>query len=331
MAVGGINIDGTTNKISGLADGDVSATSTDAVNGSQLFATNQNVAQNTADIATNTANIATNTANIAKGIKFGDGSTSNQYALGDTLNVVGDSNVTSTTTATGVQLGLAPVLNVGTANPVTIDGNAGTVGGLTNTTFDPANITTGQAATEDQLAQVNATALASKTTVVEGDNIDVTEVVNADGSREYTIATAKDVTFDSVAVGGINIDGTTNKISGLADGDVSATSTDAVNGSQLYDTHQAIANMGDQFHNRIGDVEQKAHAGIASAMAMENAPYVPGKYTYAAGVAYSGGESAVGLTLRKTADNGRWSLTGGVAVATEGDPSVRLGISGIIK
>ena len=112
---------------------------------------------------------------------------------------------------------------------------------------------------------------------------------------------------------------------------MSATSTDAVNGSQLYDTHQAIANMGDQFHNRIGDVEQKAHAGIASAMAMENAPYVPGKYTYAAGVAYSGGESAVGLTLRKTADNGRWSLTGGVAVATEGDPSVRLGISGIIK
>ncbi|WP_151760674.1 hypothetical protein, partial [Acinetobacter junii] len=44
--------------------GDVSATSTDAVNGSQLFTTNQKVDQNTTNIATNTANIATNTSDI---------------------------------------------------------------------------------------------------------------------------------------------------------------------------------------------------------------------------------------------------------------------------
>ncbi len=36
------------------------------------------------------------------------------------------------------------------------------------------------------------------------------------------------------------------------------------------------------------------------------------------------------VTLRKTADNGRWSLTGGVAAASQGDPSVRIGISGVI-
>ncbi len=34
--------------------------------------------------------------------------------------------------------------------------------------------------------------------------------------------------------------------------------------------------------------------------------------------------------LRKTADNGRWSLTGGVAAGSSGDPSVRVGISGVI-
>ena len=45
--------------------GDVSANSTDAINGSQLYTTNQNVAQNSKDIATNTSNIATNTSNIA--------------------------------------------------------------------------------------------------------------------------------------------------------------------------------------------------------------------------------------------------------------------------
>ncbi|MFN0297939.1 YadA-like family protein, partial [Acinetobacter albensis] len=83
-------------------------------------------------------------------------------------------------------------------------------------------------------------------------------------------------------------------------------------------------------NDRIDDVEKKANAGIAAALALESAPYIPGKYTYSAGAAYHGGENAVGVTLRKTADNGRWSLTGGVAAASQGDPSVRIGISGVI-
>ena len=83
-------------------------------------------------------------------------------------------------------------------------------------------------------------------------------------------------------------------------------------------------------NQRIDDVEKRANAGIAAAMALENAPYIPGKYTYAVGAAYHGGENAIGLTLRKTADNGRWSITGGVAAASQGDPSVRIGISGVI-
>ena len=83
-------------------------------------------------------------------------------------------------------------------------------------------------------------------------------------------------------------------------------------------------------NQRIDDVEKRANAGIAAAMALEAAPYVPGKYTYAAGASYHGGENAIGVTLRKTADNGRWSLTGGIAAASEGDPSVRIGISGVI-
>ncbi|MDC4739672.1 trimeric autotransporter adhesin Ata [Acinetobacter baumannii] len=98
-----------------------------------------------------------------------------------------------------------------------------------------------------------------------------------------------------------------------------------------------ITNLGDQLqqvfydtNKRIDDVEKKANAGIAAAMALENAPFVAGKYTYAVGAAYHGGENAVGVTLRKTADNGRWSLTGGVAAASQGDPSVRIGISGVI-
>ncbi|ENX25886.1 hypothetical protein F891_03097, partial [Acinetobacter sp. CIP 101966] len=83
-------------------------------------------------------------------------------------------------------------------------------------------------------------------------------------------------------------------------------------------------------NQRIDDVEKRANAGIAAAMALEAAPFVAGKYTYAAGASYHSGENAVGVTLRKTADNGRWSITGGVAAASQGDPSVRIGISGVI-
>ena len=52
-------------KISGVAAGAVTADSTDAVNGSQLNQTNENVAQNKADIAANRADIDKNKADIA--------------------------------------------------------------------------------------------------------------------------------------------------------------------------------------------------------------------------------------------------------------------------
>ncbi|WP_152033025.1 ESPR-type extended signal peptide-containing protein [Acinetobacter wuhouensis] len=239
-----------------------------------------------------------------------------------------------------------------------------------------------------------ANATAAATSKVEaGDNISVSESKNADGSTTYNVATKKDVSFDNVNVGDVSINkdkgiNAGNKvISGVANGAVNKDSKEAINGSQLNTTNQAIVdylgggagydnitgsftapsyNVGDKKYNNVGsaidalnqadqalnnkidnvdqkldnafrvtndridDVEKKANAGIAAAMALESAPYIPGKYTYAAGAAYHGGENAIGVTLRKTADNGRWSLTGGVAAASQGDPSVRIGISGVI-
>ncbi|AOA57871.1 ESPR-type extended signal peptide-containing protein [Acinetobacter larvae] len=125
--------------------------------------------------------------------------------------------------------------------------------------------------------------------------------------------------------------------------DIGGTGKDNINDA-IGSLNGAVTNMGDQITNlgdrmeqvfydtnkRIDNVEKKANAGIAAAMAMESAPFVAGKYTYAAGAAYHGGENAIGVTLRKTSDNGRWSITGGVAAASQGDPSVRIGISGVI-
>ncbi|MGK7407121.1 hypothetical protein, partial [Salmonella enterica] len=51
------NHSGSDSKITNLAAGTLAADSTDAVNGSQLFATNENVSQNTTDITANTDSI----------------------------------------------------------------------------------------------------------------------------------------------------------------------------------------------------------------------------------------------------------------------------------
>ncbi|WP_141738472.1 YadA-like family protein, partial [Acinetobacter proteolyticus] len=204
-------VGGTT--ITNVKAGDISsAASTDAVNGGQLFTTNQNVttAQNAADAAQATAD---------KGIKFGNGTSSNQFALGDTINVKGstDGSITSTTTADGVQLGLGNTIKVGTANPVTIDGTAGTIGGLSNKTWNGTAVS-GQAATEDQLAAVDSKL----------GNLD-------DAAVKYDNATTK----DKITLAGAG--GTT--ITNVKAGAVNASSTDAVNGSQLFNTANNVKNL----------------------------------------------------------------------------------------
>ena len=116
-----------------VADGTVAAGSKEAVNGSQLHATNQNVANNA--------------ANIAKGINFGGTTGSNNYQLGDTINVKGDSNITSTTVAGGAQLALNPNLNVTSVTTTDAAGNKTVTSGsgvtITPASGNPVSLTTG--------------------------------------------------------------------------------------------------------------------------------------------------------------------------------------------
>ena len=133
------------NKITKVAEGTLAADSTDAVNGAQLYKVDQK------------AN--TNAENIAKGINIGGTSGSNKYALGDTVNIKGDSNIVSETVEGGVQLKLADTVKIGqdSGKPVSIDGVNGTVSGLSNTTLGGADFATkGQAATEEQLNATQA-------------------------------------------------------------------------------------------------------------------------------------------------------------------------------
>ena len=105
--------------------------------------------------------------------------------------------------------------------------------------------------------------------------------------------------------------------------------TDAVNMSQLNELNRKFTSDYNQLDHKIDEVERDASAGIAALAAMGDAPYVAGKLTYHVGTGYYNGESALGVSVRRTADTGRWSVGMGIG-ASHGGPTIGLGISGVI-
>ncbi|WP_301546383.1 ESPR-type extended signal peptide-containing protein, partial [Escherichia sp. MR] len=79
-----------TSKITNIKDGDISATSKDAVNGSQLKTTNDNVATNTTNISNLTGDVANNTTNITNLTNDVAANTTNITNLTDTVTNLGE-------------------------------------------------------------------------------------------------------------------------------------------------------------------------------------------------------------------------------------------------
>ena len=142
------------NKITNVAAGDVSANSTDAVNGSQLHDVKTLAGQHTT-VKAKDSNIT-----VTEGTN-GTGGKEYTVGLGDKVTLGTDpSKQVSIDGTTGIIKAGDKVTIDGTtgnidAGKVKINGKDGTVNGLTNKTWDPNNITSGQAATEDQLKAVD--------------------------------------------------------------------------------------------------------------------------------------------------------------------------------
>ena len=208
-------------KITNVKDGDISETSTDAVNGKQLYELKQNVAENKVTVEAAKDSQITVTAekqadkstkyvvDIAKDGTIG-GDKDGNLVTGDTVKKYVDANkvtVTGDEDGSGVKVentaadGQPANYKVSLGNKikagdVTVDGTkgAGQITGLSNTTWDAGNIVSGRAATEDQLKAVseNAAEVAKKhTTVVAGDYVTVSEGTNANGGKEYTVTGPK--------------------------------------------------------------------------------------------------------------------------------------------
>jgi autotransporter adhesin len=114
--------------------------------------------------------------------------------------------------------------------------------------------------------------------------------------------------------------GAERRITNVAAG---AAPTDAVNVSQLQSSQANI-------DYKINDLDEKLSAGVAAAIALQPPALTPpGKTVMKLGVGYFRGESAMAVSARRTADNGRWSLTGGVS-ATRHDVAAGAGVEWII-
>ena len=109
----------------------------------------------------------------------------------------------------------------------------------------------------------------------------------------------------------------------VAPGAVNPTSTDAVNGSQLFQTHQAINNLS----NQVNEVDRNASAGTASAMAAAGLPqaYLPGKSMAAMAGATYRGQTALAVGVSTITDNGKWVIKGSVNSNSQGHVGATIG------
>ncbi|EIY6651913.1 YadA-like family protein, partial [Escherichia coli] len=237
-----------TSTITNVADGAVSETSKDAVNGSQLKTTNDNVATNTTNIATNTTDITNLTDAVDS---LGDDSllwnaTAGAFSAAHGTNGT-DSKITnllagtvssdSTDAINGSQLyGLADSFTSYLGGGADIS-DAGVLTGPTYTIGGTDYNNVG-----DALAAIN------------------TSFSTSLGDALLWDATAKG--GDGAFSAGRGKDNTASIITNVADGAISSTSSDAINGSQLYDTSKYIADTlgGDAEVNADGTITAPTYA-----------------------------------------------------------------------
>ena len=259
-------------KVSGVAAGDISDTSTDAVNGSQLKATNDRVSQVEGDIT----NIKSDITDIKGDVKnLGDRVTKVEQEAGKHTKVVNGSNVTVEETDQDGQktykVGLNKDLLLGdiTGKNVSISGTNGTIE------------TTGSIVTKDKIYADKGAKLA---------DIDITGDTISNDKSSVKLDKNGTVTINGKV--SVNQDG---KVSGVAAGDISEKSTDAVNGSQLFATNQQVAQNA-QSINKLGNRINKVGAGAAALAALHPLDFDPDdKWDFAAGYGNYNGENAAAI------------------------------------
>ncbi|WP_425591952.1 YadA-like family protein [Halomonas alimentaria] len=286
VTVGGIDAGGQV--VTNVAAGEVSSTSTDAINGSQLYEVQQvaNAGWNLSGSGADAVNIGPNGAvdfrgdsNITVSQAGVDQDGVIEVALNDAITLgAGDTAVTvdgenglvsvGDTIMDGDGVSIGDSVSLDGSGLVIAGGPSVTIGGIDAGGLQVTNVASGLGGqTLDQISggdlmnavnvgdlqqvagEIGQDVAAAKTEVEAGSNITVSQTTGDDGQTIYTVETERDVDFDSINVGSVNIDkdnvdenGNTI-IAGVGRGEISADSTDAVNGSQLHEVQEELGDI----------------------------------------------------------------------------------------
>ncbi|MDG6330072.1 YadA family autotransporter adhesin, partial [Glaesserella parasuis] len=320
-------------KLSGIADGDISPNSTDAVNGRQVYVLTNRIRF----FHTNDGHNAEEQINHKSNTVDSRASGSYSTAVGYKAHAKGESSVALGNGATageqGVAIGHGAVasgkqsISIGTGNVVS-GNNSGAIG-------DPNTIKADRSYALGNNNQVNA---GQSDVFVVGNNVKNTtsNSVFLGTNSGYVAAgatTAGAGALESQVIGGVynayaggkatevvgvvsvgNVDSDgkmeTRRIQNVAPGLISEQSTDAINGSQLYSLiSQHKVHMGD-IHNKINRNNKALRAGIAGSNAAAGLPqvYLPGKSMVAASAGTFKGQSALAVGYSRASDNGKLIL-----------------------
>ena len=292
-------------KISGVAAGEISSTSTDAINGSQLHQTNENVAQNKADIAQNKADIVANRADIDKNKADIAQNKTDIKNLDNRVTNVEELAKKHTTVTAGDNITVTEDKNKdgGKEYKVALDKD-----------INLDSVTTGQTVmNKDGLkigkdVSVTATAVTAGKTSISDEGVKV-------GDKTY------------ISDKGLNAND--KKVTNVAAGELSETSKDAVNGSQLYKTNQEVVNNTNRI-NKLGSRVNKVGAGAAALAALHPMDFDPDdKLTFSAGYGNYAGENAAAIgayyrpdekvmfSVAGTVGNGENMVNAGVSFALD--------------
>ena len=290
-------IDAGNKKITNVADGTISAGSKDAINGGQLHDALNNINTNIAASRTKveagdgSVSVTPTTPPASGPITYKvsvntDGTTITKDANGKlkanttTLNVPNTGNDAGKVTApaatdAGKLVTAGDIANAINGSGFTLTTSASTGGSVSGTTTELVN--PGETVTVDAGKNISITQAANKITVATKDQVEFSQATVKDAAGNTTVTNANGVTITPAGGGnpvsltntGLNNGG--NKITNVAAGDVNATSSDAVNGSQLHavatqaakrNTVKAGNNVtvDDSHTNASGGVEYVVHA-----------------------------------------------------------------------
>ena len=278
--------------ITNLADGAVNATSKDAVNGAQLYGA---------------------TASVASALGGGSAVGANGAISTPTYEVYG-ANVSGVQGAVSALQAHAPLQysnSAGVAAPQTPSDDVTLVGSDTGPVIIH-NLAAGVANTDAINVQQLNNAVAN---IVAG--------VNPYGVN-YSQTTANTIVFSSPNNGGTA--GAAVTLTNVAPGALSATSTDAVNGAQLFATNQAVANLSAFAQT----VQKQAYAGTAVGLAAAGLRYDdrPGKVSTAAAFGYYHGQTGFAGGVGATSTDGRWRLNAAVSLTPGNGIQPDVGVTG---